>query len=510
MTRLTGTDMIENALGATSERLQSVRRRKDHVRWTIVTLVVALSCAFLLLGNVAWPVVLPTSSPTSTPHATTPRQSAKKVFAHYFPPYPISIDNKDPQHDYYAENYLNPDGEEGKHSSYGGLLRDRPLPRQPLSGEWRLTDLRTEVRQAKQAGIDGFTVDILSLSGSNWNTTLLLMRAASLEGDFDIIPNLDASSDVTDFPVDTLAEHLATLYSYSSAYRTADDAFILSTFKVEAEPVSWWENLMGALDSRVDAHIDLIGVFLDASETNMEKYAPICSMLSAWGARTPKGVDSSPNRAAIAHRLGVKWMAPVAVQDARPRDGTYAEAENTTLLRTMWNRAIDDRADWVQLVTWNDYSESTQFAPSKAHGISFLAVSRPYIDAFVGDTDPHFTDDTVVVTYRTQRADATARNAQNPMHPDLGGATTPPRNDVETVAMLQSPATITVSVGSSTHTFRADTGLSVHTVPLEAGAVSVSVVRDENVIADLAPPQRVKTTPNVLDLQYYAATNHDR
>jgi hypothetical protein len=115
------------------------------------------------------------------------------VFAHYFPPYPISIDNADPASDYYARNYLDPNGEGGKHLAYGGLLRDRPIGREPLGGDWRSTDLRTEVDQAADAGIDGFTLDLMSWSGQNWDTAVRLMQAAaSAKRGFTVVPNLDA------------------------------------------------------------------------------------------------------------------------------------------------------------------------------------------------------------------------------------------------------------------------------------------------------------------------------
>ena len=57
------------------------------------------------------------------------KQNPRKVFAHYIPSFPISIDNKDSDQDYYATQYLTVRGENGIHAAYGGYLRDRPLPR---------------------------------------------------------------------------------------------------------------------------------------------------------------------------------------------------------------------------------------------------------------------------------------------------------------------------------------------------------------------------------------------
>ena len=93
-----------------------------------------------------------------------------RVFAHYFPPYPLSIDNQPTSRDYYTRQYLTINGENGKHRAYGGLLRDRPLGRGTRSGTWQIKDMRQEIRQAQAAGIDGFTLDVLGFSGRTWPT----------------------------------------------------------------------------------------------------------------------------------------------------------------------------------------------------------------------------------------------------------------------------------------------------------------------------------------------------
>jgi hypothetical protein len=53
-----------------------------------------------------------------------PNSVPKKVFAHFFSPFPISIDNKAPDQDYYARNYLQPQGENGKFNKSGGYIRE--------------------------------------------------------------------------------------------------------------------------------------------------------------------------------------------------------------------------------------------------------------------------------------------------------------------------------------------------------------------------------------------------
>src|SRR3954466_3235722 len=58
------------------------------------------------------------SMPWSTPTVAALRGSPRKVFAPSFLPFPLSIDNADPAHDYYATQFLTVDGERGKHAAY--------------------------------------------------------------------------------------------------------------------------------------------------------------------------------------------------------------------------------------------------------------------------------------------------------------------------------------------------------------------------------------------------------
>ena len=158
------------------------------------TLAVIISAALIAAYNTQ-----PRSAPTYTPASFSanpesaalpfdiPPKSAlngKLVFAHYFPPYPVSIDNANPSGDYYATQYLTVNGENNKHVRYGGFLRDRPTPRQPIADtQWRQRDLENEVRSAIAAGIDGFSVDIIAKATDTswWGSTVptALIKAAA-------------------------------------------------------------------------------------------------------------------------------------------------------------------------------------------------------------------------------------------------------------------------------------------------------------------------------------------
>jgi len=445
----------------------------------------------------------PVVTPTPPPPTPAPSVGGRKVFAHYFPPYPVSIDNKPSEGDYYTRNYLAIDGEGGKHAAYGGLLRDRPVPRAPLTGtDWQVQDLRTEVRQAKAAGIDGFTLDIMGISGNGWNLGLNLMRAARDVGGFKIVPNLDAKgSGATQTPT-AVATKLAELYQYSSA-QVIDGEYVLSSFKAENKTAAWWKELIASLENTHHVPIKYIAVFNNPSDANMKAFAPISYGFGNWGARSASTAKSMPNLAARAHALGRKWMAPVAFQDARHRHGAYAEASNTETGRATWGRAISDQADFVQIATWNDYSESTTVAPSVSHGNILLDISSYYIDWFKANAKPAITSDHLYLTHRIQpwAAQTTSgiMNMQNTLAPG-----TAPRDTVEALVFLTAPAEVTLTSGDTTRTFSMAAGTSSVTIPLRPGTASAKLMRGTSSLISLVSPYKVTTTPFVQNFDYHA------
>lgn len=429
------------------------------------------------------------------------------VFAHYFPPYPLSLDNLPPSSDYYARNYLSPEGENGAYAAVGGLLRDRPIGVAPRSGNWRVKNLMTEVDQAADAGIDGFTVDILTLSGPNWEAAENLMRAATRSHRrFFVVPNVDVTASAGSASPQQVAAKLAELYRSSSAYRLKDGRYLLSSFKAEAKPVAWWSQVMSILHNSYGVRVAFVAVLLDSSDANMRAFAPISYALSNWGERSPGAVLSAPDLAATAHSLGVKWMAPVAVQDVRPRSETYAEADNTETLRTTWNKAISTGADMVQMVTWNDYSEATSFAPSVAHGDAFLAINAYFLVWFQTGRAPTITRDSLYVTHRIQFAGSTPAVGTALMKPNLSCCDAP-RNEVEVLTMLTAPATVRARIGGKTYTAPVGSGLSAVSFPLAVGTVSAAVLQDDAVVLRVTSPHRVAASPHVQDLQYYAVSS---
>lgn len=440
--------------------------------------------------------------PFDLPTRATLRASKHLVFAHYFTPYPISLDDRAPSADYYATQYLEPTGEGGKHQAYGGLLRDRPLGRDPIGGDYASADLATEVEQAVSAGIDGFAVDILSLTSQHWTrVTSLLAVAQRTDPGFTVMLMPDMTT-LGDASPESLAAAMATLAAYPSAFRLADGRLVVSPFKAENHSAAWWTSWLSIMADDYGIKVAFVPTFLDW-QSHADDFAPISYGFSHWGTANPNAAAETGEQARKAHRLDKLWMAPVRVQDVRPAQGIFDESGGTTTLRRGWAGVIEGDADWVQIPTWNDYSEGSSIAPSLRHGWAYLDISAYYLARWKTGRAPKITRDALYLIHRTQPADAVAGFAQTvTMHPR---ASSPAAIDrVEVLAFLTSAATVTVTVGQHTYSWSAKAGISSKTFPLAVGEVAAAASRAGEPVAAVTSRLPVAAKPWVQNLDYVA------
>jgi hypothetical protein len=444
--------------------------------------------------------------PIDVPAAAGSGRSSRLAFAHYFPPYPVSLDNGPPERDYYERAYREPRGEGGRHKAFGGLLRDRPIGREPRSGDWQAKDMRDEVRQAMAAGLDGFAVDILSVGTGNWRRTLELLRAAhEVSPSFKVLLMPDMTAMGRSQTPESLARTMKLLAEFPAAMRLPDGRLVVSPFKAEEKSTQWWSRFLGEMRTTQQTPVAFVPTFLNWTQY-ADEFAPISYGFSTWGNSNPAFNVSAGTNAARAHGLGKIWMAPVRVQDVRPRSGVYEEPENTTTIRQTWTTAVTGGADWVVLNTWNDYSEGTSFAPSAHHGWSFLDISTYYLAWWRTGRRPTVVRDAIYLTHRVQP------HAARPTFPQQLLMTpprdsTPPRDTVEALVFLARPATVTLRMGTHEYRWDAPAGVSAHIAPLSTGTVAAAVERDGQVATSVESPYRVRKQPPVQDLEYYAVSS---
>jgi hypothetical protein len=435
------------------------------------------------------------------------KQNPRKVFAHYMPSFPISIDNKDSDQDYYATQYLTVRGENGIHAAYGGYLRDRPLPRAVGDRtDWQLADLETEIGQAKSGGIDGFAVDVIVPRASS-DVVDRILGAAAAVGDFDILVTADVTGSLGAMSAAAFAAEIAPYLAAPGAFHLADGRAVLGAFAAERKPAAWWMDVLDILRTKIGTPVAFVPTFLNVADS-LESFAPFSYGFSMWGGRSPNAVadsdvarGSSMNVIRRTRQLGKLWMQPVSFQDARPRSGVFEESENGITNRLSWQLADQQRADWVQLITWNDYAESTAMAPSVAHGWRILDMNAYDIMWFKTGTAPAVVRDALFVSSRDEPVNATPRYPETSLA-HVVPSSMPPRDMVEVVAFATAPAQVSLRVGSQVHTCDVSAGRSVCTFPLSLGSFSATMTRAGVTVATAQSNADVTETPYTQDLQY--------
>jgi hypothetical protein len=312
--------------------------------------------------------------------------------------------------------------------------------------------------------------------------------------------------------VSQMAATLAVLGRKPAAFHLSDGRLVVSPFMTEAHAPAWWQQLMSTMSSTYGIRVALVPVFVDSEQNHAAAFKSISYGMGNWGSRNPAWnspavtYPTSPRgRIAKVRALGVKWMQPVSVQDERPRAGLFDEARNTDNLIDTWNVARLGHADWVQLTTWNDYTEGSQFAPSEKHGWTYLDISSYYLAWYKTGHAPKIRRNTVYVTHRTQFTSAKPSYPESLLMHLRGGS--PARDDVQALTFLTHSAKVTITVGGVSHTCNVPAGVGRCLAPLRVGHVSVVVKRAGHTVTRVRSPYAVTANPYVQDLQYVGASS---
>lgn len=332
--------------------------------------------------------------------------SDKRIFAHYFYPFPLRFGNSPAGSDYYSKNYLKAEGERGKFAEVGGFLRSRPLSRPGLfSSSYRIDDLVAEIRAALAIGIGGFSFNVMSKNNiidksSRMHSLIAAISLVDHRFKLLLMPDMTALKG----GADELKEIVKLAYGETVFFRTPDGGLVVAPFAAHLQSLEFWQNFINDLSS--DGYkIDLLPVFFD-----WKKYIPAYKDLvigySDWGEVTPSWARENGHDSSYAHSVGKIYMSPIGPQQYRPKKSIAWESEGADSYIDLWHGAIDSESDLVQLVTWNDFSESSQISPytdlslDNGVGVGFYYITSYFSDWYLNGSKPKLKEDMVFVFYR--------------------------------------------------------------------------------------------------------------
>ena len=451
----------------------------------------------------------------SMPNSAALFSSQKKVFAHYFYVFPLSIgSSQDATTDYYNAQYLNPNGENGKHAALGGYLRQRPLPLNSAPGpNAQLANIEAEVRMAIARGITGFTIDVLSPKEGvdpNSHLNLLLTAANAVDPRFKIVVMPDISALKAD--AGSVTQIIAVAAASPAAYRLSDGRLVVSAFNAGLNPPTWWQGIFDQLRSR-GINVAFVPTFLGWRGAS-PSFANISYGFADWGTATAQSSDSMKNDPLVAHSQANKiYMMPVDPQQYRPKGSIYWEAGNSATFRTAWMSAINGGADWVQLVTWSDFSESSEVEPytdatlRRDIGTGFYDLTAYYATWFQLGAPPPITHDVLYFFYRREPSSA-ASPSQSAPNKAMGAAA--PEDNIELVSFLTAPGTVKITIGGQTYTQNAPAGVSSFKAPTAPGSPVFTLSRSGSDVFSFQGPVSIYgpagIPSGVIDMTYWSGS----
>lgn len=430
----------------------------------------------------------------------------RKVFAHWHF-FPISIDNKRSDADYYALNYLKPEGENGKYFDTGGYIRERPLARVPRTeADWLVRDMIDDMSAAVAIGVDAFQVNLRSVSDQSifWKYfTAMLSGIRRMSPPFKIFPCLDCTSTLFDGPVELLADSLAAVVSDPGLMRTPDGRLYLSAFAAERVSTKTWETLVAALSDR-GWRPYFFPMFLEPSKVD-HSILSLTDIVSIWG-----GDDLTrnelPKKAVVSENFGGAWCQPVWPQDFRPKVGWCTEASNSLLFRSGWEQAIAIDSHAVNILTWNDYSEGSEIRPSSSIQYSYYDLAAYYVAKFKLQSEPEIVRDVLYFFYRVEAPSGEHLGAlQNRSIVFRPGSQ--PTNDIELLAFLKAPGRLTVK--TETRVVHRDVGAGVSSVrvPLDFGHPRFELHRNGAMIVSVDGNFEIRKYSTYQDLLYHGGSS---
>jgi hypothetical protein len=393
----------------------------------------------------------------------------------------VSIDNAASAKDYYNTQFLSKTGESDKWLNQGGYLRQRPLGvAVSTSANWPQVNMESEVRAAIARGITGFTFDVLGATDatdSNGKLRLMLAAAHAVDSRFKIVVMPDISTLGSDS--NAVVSIIAAAASSPAAYRLSDGRLVVSAFDAGLNSPAWWLSVISRLNAQ-GIQIAFVPTFV-AWPATADAFAAFSYGFADWGTATVPASHNMLGDPEIIHSTyGKIFMMPVDPQQYRPKDFLYWEAGNSATYRDAWSGSIQGDADWVQLVTWNDFSESSAISPStdatlqRSIGTGYYNLTGYYAAWFLTGQQPQITHDVLYYFYR--REATTAAGPAQTQHDAI--ATGAAQNEIELLAFLTSPGVLKITIGGKTYTQNAAAGMASFSVPSQAGTPVFTLSRN--------------------------------
>ena len=366
-----------------------------------------------------------------------------------------------------------------------------------------------EIQEAQAAGIDGFALDEGAWSGTDTSyktrTQLIYAAAESLGTGFKLFFSVDLGN------TNDIVDMVSTYGPRSNSFRY-QGRVVLSTFGQNG--LDWSNGVVAPLHK---AGIDLFFVpfFWPSPVTELPAYSDAVNILNSYSnllnglflfgaAGLPAQlVQCNSNYNQAVHAAGKIYMAGVTPHywgfNQYGASRRYFETDGGEGTIPQWLSILRNQPDWVEIVTWNDFNESTYVSPVDNPGqyesqlaspfryshAGYLEVAKPYIAAYKSRTQPSVNQDALFYFYRTHSWYLKPLNTNDPPVAWCIGDLS---DVIYTTVLLTAPASLVVSSGGQLTTNSLVAGTNFVRTPFTAGTQKFTVQRGGKTVLSTQGP----------------------
>ncbi|ORY77293.1 glucan endo-1,3-alpha-glucosidase agn1 [Protomyces lactucae-debilis] len=386
-----------------------------------------------------------------------------------------------------------------------------------------VASFRGDINMALGAGIDGFA---LNVGPDAWMADRVNQMYAAAQGTpFKLFISLDMAV-MADQSISGLTHWITDFAQHPNQYFYQNKQFV-STFAGESVTFgqgsanAGWSNFKNTL-AGMGNPIYFVPSFtaLGASAAMGMSSNDGAFSWDAWPTSN-NAMSTASDNAYMSARNGKTYMAGVS-----PWFYTHFSYKNwiyksDDLFTTRWEQVVAMQPDFLEIITWNDYGESSYIGPLNAdfpydstlnsrqwctghEHTAWLELSSYYIQAYKNAAYPAITQNKLFWWYRTHSKDATATSDPygKPTNWDSSA------DNIFLTVMLTGSATVTVTSGGSSQTFTGTAGLNKFQYKnFQTGTPSVQIDMGGRTVLNAQGPQPIVSNPTIYNWNPVAASS---
>ncbi|HWV99986.1 MAG TPA: endo-1,3-alpha-glucanase family glycosylhydrolase [Candidatus Acidoferrum sp.] len=386
---------------------------------------------------------------------------------------------------------------------------------------------KREIQEAQGAGIDGFVLNVGAWDNvqTYYKTRVGLIydAAAQLGTGFKLFFSVDYTGTTN------IVDMVRTYANRTNSFRYQGKV-VLSSFGENDTPstgfagVNWTNLVIPQLASNgVSVYfvphfwpdpIHELPTYSDA-QSILQKYGNLLDGLFLFGAAglPYQLAQCNSNYTLAVHQAGKISMASVTPHYWGFKQYSigrrYFEFDGGEGLALQWQSIMTNQPDWVEIVTWNDFNESTYSSPVADPGQYFselvsprrychsgyLELSRRFISWYKNGQQPGIDSDALYYFYRTHPKSAVALNTNDvPVTWFIGNA----QDTLYTTVFLVSSAQLEIDSGLTSTTNSLPAGMSTVRTPFIPGPQKLTLSRGGSQVLTVKGPD-IQTNIQVYD-----------